>query len=129
MAPVDTARQLLQRWAAGDRGLDLMHPDCVWDQSTTGWWDEQLFEGHEGVTRFLDTWIRSWQGFAVRAGEVADAGDGRVAIGFVQSGRFRDSEATVEQHFGAVLTVEDGLITRVQMYDRPEDARQAVGLS
>jgi ketosteroid isomerase-like protein len=129
MSPVDTARQLLERWATGHRGLDLMHPDCVWDQSTTGWWDEQLYEGYEGVTRFLDTWIGSWKGFAVRPGEIADAGDGRVAIGFVQSGHFRDSVAPLEQHFGAVLTVEEGLIRRVQMYDRPEDAWQAVGLA
>lgn len=125
----DVAHELVERWAAGDRALDLYHPECVWDQSTTGWWEEQTYVGPDEISAFLDTWIGNWSGYRVRLEKVEDAGDGRVAIDFVQSGRFGGSESLVEQHFGAVVTVAGSKITRVQVYDRPKDAWQAAGLA
>jgi ketosteroid isomerase-like protein len=119
----EVVRRLFERWR-NERALDLFHADCEWDMSGTSI-AEGVYHGHEGVNRFLDNWMSLWDGFRSELERLEPAPDGRVAVSFIQSGRAHGSAARMDQHFGALFTVEDGLIRRVEHFDHPEDAWRA----
>ena len=120
-------RRLFDRWEHTDRGIELFHPDCVWDMSGTTI-GEGLYHGHEGVNRFLDQWMSPYRSFKCVLEQLELVAPGLMVVRFVQKGRPHGSDVWMDQHFGALFTVEDGLIRRAQHFDRPEDAWAAAGI-
>jgi hypothetical protein len=60
---------------------------------------------------------------------VIDAGDSQVVGTTVQHGRLQGSDSWVDLQAAFIYTVEDGLVTRIEVYASPEDALKAAGLS
>ena len=89
---------------------------------------EGVYHGREGVAQSLDGWMSHWDGFRSELERLEPAPGGRIAVSFIQSRPRARQRVRMEQHFGALFTAEDGLIKRVELFDRPEDAWAAAGI-
>jgi ketosteroid isomerase-like protein len=90
--------------------------------------DQGPFHGHEGVRRFWEGWLETFQDFEAVVDEIIDSDDHVVVMARVR-GRGTDSGASVEApRFATVWTVGEGRITRVVMYTTKTDALTAAGM-
>ena len=128
---VELVRNALAAWVEVDEGLvevdrlgDFFAADAVWD---TGFEGET--HGRDGFLEWRAAWLESYDDWSYRPEKILDAGANLVVVTFHQRGKLRDSQSWVEMHYGIVYTVEEGLITRSQVYATAEDALQAAGLS
>lgn len=105
----------------------LAAPDLEWRPSTEVP-DAQSYIGPEGVAEFVAVWTQDFTDWSVRLEELLDAG-GRVVALVTQTARGKGSGVPVEQDFGVVVTLADGVITRVKVYIDRSEALEAVGLA
>ena len=104
------------------------HADLVWDVSRLGWPDQQIYSGVEGAMQFNAEWADAWDDWELEVEEYLEAGE-RVVVIINQRGRSKATGIPVDMRFAQVWTLRDGQAIRMQMYARPEDALEAVGLS
>jgi ketosteroid isomerase-like protein len=103
-------------------------PDFVWDMSNfRGWPEQQTYEGVEGANAFLCEWIGAWDHWEVEAEAFHSAGDKVVAI-MHQRGQSKATGARVDMHYAQVWTLDEGKLTRMEMYSDQSEALKAVGL-
>src|SRR5437879_3277439 len=88
-------------WQAVERGdieafLALCDPAVVWDQThyVSGEFDA-VYDGRDGIKRFLEEWREFFEGYYVHAEEYIDAGEAVLTRGR-QGGRGKHSGATVQ---------------------------------
>jgi ketosteroid isomerase-like protein len=106
----------------------ILAPDFVWDMSTfQGWPEQPLYEGADGVARFLDDWSGAFEDWTIEVEALHDAGEQVVCVCH-QTARAKLTDVPVDMRFGMVFTVRDGLETRMQMYADPAEALAAAGL-
>jgi len=104
-------------------------PDFVWDMSTfEGWPDQGEFHGLAEFMRFLARWVEPYDEWGAETEDILDAGSDTVVALLHQKGRLSGSESWVEMHYAIVYTVQDGLLTRAQVYATAAEALEAVGL-
>jgi ketosteroid isomerase-like protein len=116
-------RSITRRFAAESAG-----PDFVWDMSNfRGWPEQQTYEGIEGANAFLSEWIGAWDHWEVEAEAFHDAGDKVVAI-MHQRGQSKATGAPVDMYYAQVWTLDEGKLTRMEMYSDQSEALRAVGL-
>ena len=104
------------------------HADLVWDVSNLGWPDQQIYSGVEGAMQFNAEWADAWDDWELEVEEYLEAGE-RVVVIINQRGRSKATGIPVDMRFAQVWTLRNGQAIRMQMYARPEEALEAVGLS
>ena len=116
----------VERFNAGDREAfyDLMAPDVV--LTTIAAWPEQgPHVGRDAVRRFTEQFVAAWETVSLRVDELSEQGDGRFVGAAAWVARGAASGADMELPFGAVWTVRDGRVARVELHDDVEHAREA----
>jgi uncharacterized protein len=89
--------------------------------------DARTLRGYEALTDYQREWQETLPDMRVGYERVLDAGDKVVAIGVVR-GTGSGSGVDVGVPIAFLVTVRDGLITRVQEYLDPAEALEAAGL-
>ena len=84
--------------------------------------------GLRGLRVIWLEWLAPWESYRVEVEDVIDAGD-RAVVLIRDFGRQEGSRAEVSIRAGAVWTVRDGRIARVEFYSDRSEAIQAAGLS
>jgi ketosteroid isomerase-like protein len=79
------------------------------------------------ATESMETWVESFEEFAWEAEDLIDAGDRVVAV-IRESGRGRGSGVVLDHRYGAVYTIRDGKVARLQWFHDKEQALESVGL-
>ena len=82
----------------------------------------------EAARRWLMAWRDSFEDLTVESVEMIEVGD-EVFVGILQRGRPRGSRAVVEERSWQVVTLRDGVITRVEAFLERARALEAAGLS
>jgi ketosteroid isomerase-like protein len=124
---VEIVRRTYDAYDRGDLEalLEDVHPDVVSWAHPRG--DEGRYEGKEGVIRFITDWVEQFDDFSLVVEEFTDAGDA-VMVRTLQRGRGRGSGVPVEGHFWLVHQMRDGKASRIDLFDREDQAREAARL-
>jgi ketosteroid isomerase-like protein len=89
-------------------------------------------ETHRGAAGFRD-WLTVWneasESWNMDIEEVTAIDSDRVVLVWAGTIRGKQSHAVVSQRGAAVMTVQDGKVTRTEMYPSPEQALQAARLT
>ena len=120
--------QMYEAYLAGDvdRALAYFHPDVAADFSVRG--DTAPTEGRNALSETVATWVSTWDDYSERITDVRDTGN-TVCVIATQTGRGKGSGVEIENTWGQLYTVQNGLITSVTMYASPTEALEAAGLS
>jgi ketosteroid isomerase-like protein len=132
---VELVRTMLATFVEVDEGLvdrqrlnEFFSPDATWDlRSFLGWMEEPEFRGLDSFLEFRAGWMQPYDDWSYELEKLLDAGADRVLGTFHQRGKPQGSDSWIEQHYAIVYTVEDGLISRAQVYATPEAALRAAG--
>jgi ketosteroid isomerase-like protein len=126
---VEIVRKVVAEFSGSRQISELVAPDVVWDMGGfRGWLGQSEFLGVDGFWEFFGSWIEPYAEWDQQIERVLDGGRDRVVVLLYQHGRLRGSKSWVELHYGAVGTVENGAVQRMQVYASHEDALEAVGL-
>ena len=87
-----------------------------------------IYHGHEGVRQYWRETLSAFGEIDFEVTELIDAGDQVLAV-IREREVGRASGVPVETTHTAVLTLSGGKIIQVQMFDDPEQAREAAGLA
>jgi ketosteroid isomerase-like protein len=125
---VEIVREMYAAYLAGDvdRALAHFHPDVAADFSVRG--DTGPTRGRDALSETVMTWLGTWDDYSEQIEEIRDLGD-TVCVTARQRGRGKGSGVEIENRWGQLYTVEDGLITSLTMYESPARALEAAGLS
>jgi ketosteroid isomerase-like protein len=128
---LEVVRRLAERWNAGDSAgvLELYADDIVmvtapeWPDAGAG-----SFVGKEALERYTQEFRSVWDSIGADLDRLEVAGDLVVAGGGWKS-RGLASGVRGQMPFGIVFTVRDGLISRLEWFMDPDEARRAAGLA
>ncbi len=95
---------------------------AVWDRSPVG---QEVIEGRGAIRAFIEDWNAVFDDYVLGLEEFYDLGGGVTFVLMSQRGRPRAGGGFVEEPYAAVVLWEDGLIARVAVYPRLDDARAA----
>ena len=125
---VEIVRAANEAWLRGDVAatLALVAPNIVISQPPTQA-DARTYVGHDGLIQAVSEWGGQWDDWQVELRGVIDAHPKVVAV-LHQRARGKISGVEVANELGCVYEVEDGKITRWQMYFSEAEAREAAGL-
>ena len=102
-------------------------PDVEWSLENYSLWpDKPVFTGHEGIREFFRTWLQDFDGYESQALDPVDLGD-RVLITVFDRAHGKGSGVPTERYHAQVWTFDDGLVTRVEVWDDRERALAAYG--
>lgn len=126
---VEVLRRCYEAWNRGDwdEVLAFAHPEIEWHtpREDPDWGS---FRGHDGLRRFWTEWAEAVGRLRFEPEEFIDAGD-HVVVVTRRRGRGIQSGLEIEDRVIQVVTMRDGMGTRVrEFYDRAE-ALAAAGLS
>ena len=125
---VEIVRRSLDHFnATGEFLWDAIDPEVAWVIDPIGLL-AGTYRGHEGVKMFLARIEEGFDQVRFEIDDLIDAGDSVVALGRTRM-HGRGSGVAVEQPIGWVLRVRESRIVRSQVYFRPSEALQAVGLA
>lgn len=125
---VELVRESIARFAATRRETGLAAPDFVWDMTTfRGWPDAAEYRGVDEFLEFFRQWSEPYDAWTIEVEDARGAGERVVAV-VRQRGRLEGTDSWVEARYGALYTIENGRIKRVQWYATPEEAFEAAGI-
>jgi ketosteroid isomerase-like protein len=95
--------------------LSVMDPDIEWD-ATDALAHTGLYQGHEGVTEYIDSLAGVWEEFTLNPEQFTESGDGAhvMVLGTV-TGRLAATGQDVDARFAHVLQLDDGRVTRLKV--------------
>jgi ketosteroid isomerase-like protein len=127
---VEVIRRGWNAWLRGDmRDLfETFASDIVWDTSHFRDWPEAAYHGTDGVQRFLSEWLEVWDEYEVTIEEVIPVPDGRVVSLMRHRGRGRASGVPMDLPMAQIATLRDSKVIRLDNYDDPSEALEAVEL-
>jgi ketosteroid isomerase-like protein len=128
---VERVRQMIERFAAGDRESwrYQFSEDVTWDTTATAFTSARVYRGHDGLERFFIEWLGAWEEPSVELLELIDAGDSVISI-FRWRGRGKTSGVEVDRTFFGVYDLDDdGKIVRYRQYETRDEALDAAGFS
>ncbi len=128
---VEIVRRGWEAWAEGDLDtlFELFDPAAEWHTTNLlGWPEDDVYYGHEGIRRFFEEWLASWERYEAGVEEYLDAGDGRVLVICWQRGYGPGSHVPVQMDFAQICTLKGGLVTRLEAYSDRDEALKVVGL-
>jgi ketosteroid isomerase-like protein len=106
------------------RTMALCHPEVEWSAPEDG----TTYRGREGVRQRLEEWLESFDEYRCEVQEVTDCGGDDVLVEGAEVGRGAASGAEVRSTNYELLTIRDGMITRIREYYDRDKARHAAGL-
>jgi len=113
----------------GSPDASLVGPGFVWDMTNMAGWPEQpLYEGRDGMLRFLSDWTSAWEEWRLEVESLHEAGEKVVAI-LRQHGRSKASGLDIDMVFAQVWTFRDGRYLRMDMYSDTGEALAAADVS
>ena len=99
-----------------DAVLSVMDPDIEWD-ATDALAHTGVYEGHAGVTEYIDSLSGAWEEFHLNPEQFSESGAGAhvMVLGNVQ-GKLASNGQDVEARFAHVLALDDeGMVTRLKV--------------
>src|ERR1700740_91437 len=125
---VDLVRQMFEAFAQGGFAAVGGFIDAEFEM--------RLMPGHPQGTTFrgpdaakaMTDFMRSFEGFRAEAESFIDAGGERVVVAVRERARPRGGSVELDQRFGALYTLHDGKITRMEWFDSFEQALAAAGV-
>jgi ketosteroid isomerase-like protein len=105
--------------------LRYLHPNIEWKSALIG----ITTRGYEGMMRGVDQLLDAAQDYRVNVPEVTDLGDSQVLAVLRPAMKGKASDIDVNATIFSIVTVEDGLIIRMDEYLERAEALEAVGLS
>ena len=131
-ANVDVVRRIYDAVARRDdeTPFELYAEDIVWDVSNSrrATLMHSVYHGHEGVRQSWRDGLSAFGEIDFEVEELIDAGDQVLAV-IRERAVGRASGVPVETTHLAVLTLSGGKVIQVQMFDDPQQAREAAGLA
>jgi ketosteroid isomerase-like protein len=126
---IEIVRRAWEAWERGDWDpLNAFYdPAVVWDASTLRGPIAGVYHGHEGVRRYFQDWLESFEAHRARAEEFIDAGDNVVVVGLRLSGRGKESGVQVDMPRWNLYRIRDGLAFRVELFETKAEALEAAG--
>jgi ketosteroid isomerase-like protein len=104
--------------------MALCDPEVEWTAPEDG----SIYRGREGVRRRLEEWLESFDSFRYEVETIVDCGGDEVLVEATEVGRGAVSGVEARSTNYQLLTIRDGLITRIrEFYDRG-NALEAAGL-
>ena len=128
---VEIVRRGWEAWAEGDLDtlFELFDPAAEWHTTNLlGWPEDDVYYGHDGIRRFFEEWLSSWDHYEAGAEEYLDAGDGRVLVICWQRGLGPGGHVPVQMDWAQICTLKRGLVCRLEAYSDRDEALKAVGL-
>ncbi len=86
-------------------------------------------QGHRGYLRSWDAFLGASEDLRVTIKEVADLGGDEVFLASEMTAKWKGSQMTLSEPRFAVVTVREGLITRLNVHRDRAEALEAAGLS
>ena len=125
---VQIVRRMYEAYLAGDfdTALALCDPGVAADFSVRG--DTRPTAGREALSETVATWINTWDDYSEQVEDIRDLGE-NVCVIATQRGRGKGSGLVIDNRWGQLYKVENGLITSITMYDSPASALKAAGLA
>ena len=124
---VEAIRARYQQYARGDFSEIAVVTDDFELVASPENPDTGTYRGAAGV-RWMTGWVESFEGLTIEATEIVDAGE-KVLVAILQRGRPRGSQTMVEGRWWQVVTLREGVLARLQTFQRREQALEAAGLS
>ena len=87
-----------------------------------------MYRGHDGVRKFLEDWLGSWDRYETGVDEYIDAGDDCVVVLCWQQGFGPGSDAPVRMEWTQVCRLKDGRLWRSEAWSDRRSAFDSVGL-
>lgn len=110
----------------GEPLWDVIHPDVeVHDHDIL---DAGQYRGHSGYARWLRDWGSAWESFSATPERYIDAGD-KVVVELSIRATGAGSGVEVQRRDAIVFEIADGLTTRLDYFNDPAQALEAVGLA
>ena len=101
--------------------------ECAFIASESSGFPTLSYEGAEGFVAGWREWLSPWESYRIEAEEFVDAGDEVVVLVRVQA-RTRRGGVEMEHAPGAVWTLEDGRVRRIEFYLERRQALTAARL-
>ena len=101
------------------------HPNIEWKSALIG----ITARGYEGMAHGVDQFLDAAQDYRVKVLEVTDLGDSQVLAVLQLAMKGKASDIAVNATIFSIVTVENGLIIRLDEYLERAEALEAVGLS
>ena len=128
---MEIVKRAWEAWVRGDVAgvVDTFDSAVEWDTThMQGWPEDAVYSGRDGVRRFLEGWLASWERFESGADDIQDAGGDRVLVLCWQRGFGPGSEAPVRMDWAQIVSLRRGLAYRVEAYSDQREALEALGL-
>jgi ketosteroid isomerase-like protein len=129
---VEIVRRIYDAVAQRDAATPFAYyaEDIVWDVSNSrrATLMHSVYHGHEGVRQSWRDGLSAFGEIDFEVKELIDAGDQVLAV-IRERAVGRASGVPVETTHLAVLTLSGGKVIQVQMFDDPQQAREAAGLA
>lgn len=128
---VELVRSAFEAWNSGDidEFTELAAEDIAWLEVSgrpEGGSSERF--GRDRLRRSLESLFDAWESYHLEVERIEAVGDRVVAV-VREVARGRSSGLEVDGRWGYLVTVEDGLIVRIEAYRDAGQALQAVGLA
>ena len=107
--------------------IETVDPKARWDLSERVF-NPAVYEGHDGIRRFVEEIDEVWDEFHLEPLEYIDAGD-KVVVSHLVRGRGKGSGVDVELPSTNVFTLLNGKAIECRMYREHAEALEAAGLS
>lgn len=108
--------------------FDFYAADIEWDMTNyTGWADDPVYHGHDGVRAFMRGWIGSFDEWEPTVERVVDAGADVVAV-VADVAYPKGSRMPIRRRFAHAFTFSNDRIVRSRLYSDPAEALESVGL-
>jgi ketosteroid isomerase-like protein len=113
----DRLRTAYEGFGRGDiqAVLSVMDPEIEWD-ATDALAHTGLYQGHEGVTEYIQSLAGVWEEFTLNPEQFTESGDGAhvMVLGNVK-GKLAATGQDVEARFAHVLQLDEGQVTRLKV--------------
>ena len=106
--------------------MRYLHPNIEWKSALIG---ITTTRGYEATVHGVDQFLDAAQDYRVKVLEVTDLGDSQVLAVLRLAMKGKASDIPVNATIFSIVTVEDGLIIRMDEYLERAEALEAVGLS
>ena len=128
---VELVRRLYSEWEKGNFWwADLYDPDVEWQWSSAAKavrGGAASYKGLEEIGAAMREWVREWGWWSISAEKLIDAGD-RVVVVTTLHASLKDERGEVHDQGADVITLRDGKVIRMEIFDTPEEALEAAGL-
>jgi ketosteroid isomerase-like protein len=125
----DFVREVIDVYNAGDvdRLLELFHPE-IRIRGDRRFSDEAVYEGHEGLRRWIAEERRAYADFYVHPSEIRELDDGRVLVFGAIRAEGRESGRKAGAFIALLYTLKDGRVIGVETFPGTRGALLAAGL-